>query len=368
VVHAVHSLAVGGMENGLVNVVRGLHGKIRQVVVCVTETGPLARRLPGDVVVHCLGKGPGLDPVAVLRLCRLLRRLGPDIVHSRNWGALDAVAAARLAGVPLVVHGEHGREASDPAGASARRNRIRRVLAPWVDRFVAVSCDLGRWLVETVRIEPLKVVTIHNGVDTIRFSEEGREGGRRALGVRPDEVVIGTVGRLDPVKDQLGLLEAFARLARDGIERRLVVVGTGPCREALERRASRPDLGGRVRLLGERLDVPLLLKGFDVFALPSVAEGISNTLLEAMATGLPVVATRAGGNPELVEDGVTGTLVRVGDRVDLARGLDGYVTDPGLRTLHGKAGRRRAVELFGLNRMVARYRDLYLGLLARRAT
>ncbi|MCI0546160.1 MAG: glycosyltransferase [Candidatus Rokubacteria bacterium] len=358
VAHVVHSLEIGGAETGMVNLVRGTPD-IRHTVIAMNGTGPLAERLPREVPVHCLGKRPGLDLVTLLRLARLLRRLQPDIVHSRNWAAFDAVPAAWLVRRPVVIHGEHGREITDPHGLDRRRNLVRRAVAPAVARFVTVSLDLGRWLRDTVGIPADKVLTIWNGVDTGRFSEEGREEGRRALALPPDTVVIGTVGRLDPVKDQAGLLDAFARF--DGSRHRaaLVVIGNGPCRDALAARAARADLAGRVFLLGERRDVPLLLKGLDVYTLPSIAEGISNTVLEAMATGLPVVATRTGGNPELVEDGVTGRLVPVGDRVALADALDAYAGDGHLRTLHGKAARERAVTEFGLGRMVERYRALY---------
>lgn len=366
-VHVLHSLDVGGTENGVVNLISVLDGDLRHTVISMTGSGSLARRLPAGVALHCLGKQPGLDLRAVARLAILLRLLRPSAVHSRNWGALDAVLAARLAGVPVVIHGEHGREASDPEGLSWRRNRLRRLLAPFVTRFVTVSFDLRRWLVDSVRIPPWKVLTIHNGVDITRFSDDRREAGRRALGLSPDKVVIGTVGRLDPVKDQMGVLEAFAQLQYGGTSLALVIIGDGPCRESLEARARRPDVAGRVHLLGERDHVPVLLNGLDVFVLPSLAEGISNTILEAMATGLPVIATWTGGNPELVKEGVTGTLVPVGDPSALARALWTYASDPHLRALHGKAGRQRAVEEFPLERMAARYRDLYFALAGRKA-
>jgi glycosyltransferase involved in cell wall biosynthesis len=231
---------------------------------------------------------------------------------------------------------------------------------------VAVSRDLERWLVHTVGIPAAKVQTIHNGVDTERFTDEGRGAGRAALGVADDTLVIGTVGRLDPVKDQIGLLDAFAALPSSD-RAVLVVVGDGPCRAALKARAARPDLASRVRFLGERGDVATLLPGFDVFALSSISEGISNTLLEAMACGLPVVATRTGGNPELVVPGVTGALVPVSDCRALARALATYGEDAHLRALHGKAGRERAVEHFSLGEMTCRHRDLYATLARRGA-
>lgn len=368
VVHVLDSLQVGGTENGTANLLRTLEpGDLRHTVVAMTTTGPVAARLPAGVAVHCLGKRPGWDFRAVARLTALLRRLHPDIVHSRNWGAFDAVPAARLARVPVVIHGEHGREVGDPAGLNRRRNRLRRLFLPFIDRYVTVSFDLARWLVDVVRIPATRVVTIHNGVDVARFSDERSRRGRAALGVPEGDLVVGTIGRLDPVKDQVGLIEAFAHVRTGDVPATLVIVGDGPCRGALEARAERLGIGERVRFLGARSDVAMLLGGFDVFVLPSIAEGISNTILEAMASGLPVVATETGGNPELVQHDVTGRLVSVGDRDGLAAAVGAYVADPHLRLLHGKAGRARAVEEFPLERMAARYRELYDALILRRA-
>ncbi len=363
VVHVLHSLSVGGTENGVVNLINSLNGSFTHTVVSMTDVGPLAGRLPAGVAVHSLGKRPGIDVQVIVRLARLLRKLAPDLVHSRNWAAFDAILAARFARVPALIHGEHGRDASDPNGLNGKRNLLRRLLAPLVNRFVTVSYDLRRWLVETVGVPARKILTIHNGVDTARFCDGGWETGRRALGLSQDRLVIGTVGRLDPVKDQAGLLRAFTRVQEKHPEVLLAIVGDGPCRAELHALTAELGLSSRVRFLGERTDVPLLLKGMDLFVLPSIAEGISNTILEAMATGLPIVATRTGGNPELVEDGVTGMLAPVGDPQALAAALAAYVNNPQLRALQGRAGRQRAVDEFGLERMTGKYRDLYLSLL-----
>ena len=362
VVHVLDSLAIGGMENGVVNVINAARHGLRHSVVTMTAGGPLSDRLPAGVAVHCVAKRAGIDLRAIARLARLFRRLRPDVVHSRNWGAFDAVLAARLAGVRAVVHGEHGREASDPLGLNARRNRIRRALGPLVSRFVTVSFDLRRWLVGTVGIPAGKVLTIHNGVDTARFSDGDPTEARRTLGLPADATVIGTVGRLDPVKDQAGLLAAFAAFPDSPSGPRLAIVGEGPCRQTLEGEIARLHLTGRAHLCGERRDIPSVLKAFDVFALPSRAEGISNTILEAMATGLPVVATDVGGNPELVEPDVTGRLVPAADPAALETALRSYVSDPYLRAQHGKAGRERVLQHFSLERMAQAHTDLYASL------
>lgn len=364
-IHALHvldSLAVGGMENGVVNLINAAREQVRHTVVTMTALGPLSERLPASVTVHCIGKRAGIDLGAVLRLARLVRGLRPDVVHSRNWGALDAVVAARLAGVHTVVHGEHGREAMDPEGLDPRRNRLRRLLAPLVSRFVTVSVDLRRWLVTTVRIPAHKVVTIHNGVDSVRFSPADSSEAREALGLPIGATVIGTIGRLDPVKDQAGLIEAFSGLAESGSTPILAIVGEGPSRLALEEEIRRRNLSQRVRLFGERRDVPTVLRAFDLFVLPSRAEGMSNTILEAMATGLPVVATDVGGNPELIEPETTGRLVPSGDPHALEAALRAYVADSYLRRSHGKAGRDRVLQHFSLDRMAQAHTGLYSSL------
>jgi sugar transferase (PEP-CTERM/EpsH1 system associated) len=241
------------------------------------------------------------------------------------------------------------------------------MVAPLVSRFVTVSFDLRQWLLTTVGLPAAKLVTIHNGVDVGRFSAGDRQASRRALRLPAHAVVIGAVGRLDPVKDHAGLLEAFTVLRTDQPAAELVIVGDGPCRADLERRIQERGLTGRVHLLGMRQDVPALLRGFDVFVLPSVAEGISNTVLEAMATGLPVVATRVGGNPELLEHGVTGMLVPPGNPLVLAAALRCYVEDANLRLGHGEAALRRVLAHFTLDRMAQAYRDLYQSIGSRSA-
>lgn len=363
VVHVVHSLAVGGLENGVINLVNHVGGGLRHVIVCLTEEGAMRPRLAPEIAVFTLGKRPGQDPGAFLRLVSLLRRLQPSIVHSRNWAAFDAVPAARLAGVSRVVHGEHGRDIADPEGRNTRRNWIRRRFAPLVSHFVAVSRDLERWLREEVRVPAAKVSTIHNGVDLSRFSPSDRREARKALGLPADVPMICAVGRLDPVKDQVGLVRAFAGLLPAHPEAVLLIAGEGPCRDDLTRVIAELTLAGHARLLGECRDVPRVLAATDLFALPSIAEGMSNTLLEAMAAGLPVVATWVGGNSELVEDGVTGRLVPSRNPIALRDAMAAYLDDPHLRALHGKASRERAAQCFSLDQMCEEYLSLYRRLL-----
>ncbi|MGH7304780.1 MAG: TIGR03088 family PEP-CTERM/XrtA system glycosyltransferase [Candidatus Rokuibacteriota bacterium] len=359
VAHVVHCLEIGGLENGIVNLVNAPRAGQSHAVICMTHGGANRANIRPGVDVFELHKALGHDVRTFARLVGLLRRLRPTVVHTRNWAAFDGVLAARLAGVPRVVHGEHGRDISDPDGRNRRRNRLRRLLGPLVNRFTTVSDDLRRWLVADVGIAAAKVLRVHNGVDTERFAPGDRTEIRAKLGIRADQRVVGTVGRLDPVKDQAALIQAFSRI--DDPDAVLVIAGDGACRDALHAQTAALRLGERVRFLGERRDVSRVLQAFDLFVLPSLAEGISNTILEAMATGLPVVATRVGGNPELVDDGVTGRLVPRQAPDILAEAVGEYLRDPVRRQEHGGHARARAMDLFGLDPM----RDAYAALYAR---
>ena len=370
--HVVQSLEVGGLENGVVNLLNRLNGEsFEHVICCLSRSGRLAERIRAknvDIVEVGLRTDRLRFPVLTLR--KHIRKFAPDILHTRGWSTVDAIFAGALAGVPRIVHGEHGREASDPEGRNRKRNLIRRALSPLVDQFITVSEDLRDWLINDVGIPALKVATIHNGVDTERFAPErkkqdvsgARNALRASLDVPIDAILIGAVGRLDPVKDHRALIQAFAPLSHADLPARLVIVGEGPMRTVLEAEISALRLTERVRLLGERQDIPELLKTLDIFVLPSMAEGISNTLLEAMASGLPVIATRVGGNPELVEHGKNGWLVRTGDTSELTQALKTYVADAALRRLHGSCGRQRAEQYFSLDRMAAGYAEIYYSL------
>jgi glycosyltransferase involved in cell wall biosynthesis len=225
-----------------------------------------------------------------------------------------------------------------------------------------MSQDIAQWLQMQVGVEADKIRQIYSGVDVERFAPSsgvvGEGAGNGSI------LTIGTVGRLDPVKDHASLLQAVRKLLCRVPGLRLTIVGDGPLRASLEALTAALGLGGRVTFTGARGDTPELMRSFDVFVLPSVNEGISNTILEAMATGLPVVARRVGGNPELIVDGVTGRLYDPAAPGALERALLPYLTDPALRRAHGNAGRDRVVQNFSLDEMVSGYAALYDEILA----
>jgi len=354
VAHVINIYGLGGMERGLSHLICNASPDVEHVVLCLRSKSERHPPLPPFTRVVELRKGARHSTRLLLRIARTLRELRPDVVHTRNWGGIDGIIGARLARVGRVVHGEHGWGSDDPTGRSFKRILFRRLVARWVSEYTCVSQDIRRWLTESVRVRG-PVTQIYNGVDTTGFHPApSREETRAALGVAPDEFVVGSVGRLDAIKNYPFLLQAFRDLGRTSRPAKLVLVGEGPDRARVE--AALPT---GATLLGEREDVAVLLRAFDLFVLPSLNEGISNTILEAMATGLPVLATRVGGNPELVEDGVTGTLVPSGDTAALAAALKRYVDRPELAPAHGAEGLRRARSRFSIAAMVRAYEDVY---------
>ena len=374
IAHVIHHLVTGGLENGLVNLLNRLPAeRYRHAVVCMKDYSDFRKRIVAvDIPVFAMHKRAGKDLGTQWRLLRLFRRLRPAIVHSRGLSGLDSLIPASLAGVGIRIHGEHGRDEQDLDGTNRKLIWLRRLHNPFVTRYVVLNRELEDYLVNRVGVGRDRTTLIRNGVDVARFRPE--PGNARASfpdGFRdPDLFVVGTVGRLQPVKDPCTLVRAFARaVARDHVAARrlrLVIVGDGPMRGEIERLLGESGVATLTWLVGDSTDVPRLLQGFDLFVLPSRWEGISNTILEAMACRLPVLATAVGGNLEVVEDGVTGRLVAPAAEEALAEGILGYARDPGAARRHGEAGRVRVEKEFGLERMVASYDALYATLLRRR--
>lgn len=364
VVHLVYSLGVGGLETLLVDCINRMPA-YRHAVVCLTHYTAFSDRIVRtDVALHALGKAPGLGLGTHLDFWRLMRRLRPAILHTYNLASLEYAFTATLAGIPVRIHAEHGRDAADPLGLNPKHNFLRRCLVPFVDRFIPVSEDLDRWLDKVVRIPRTKTLRIMNGVDTGKFAP----GGTAAMDSpwSAQDIVIGTVARIQDVKNHRALIDAFARLRLNAPELaprlKLTIVGDGPLLPAVREQVATLGLQDAVWLPGARADIDALLHSFSVFALPSLAEGTPVSLLEAMACGLPVVASNVGGIPEIVDDGVQGLLVPVGAIDALATALGRYAADRALRIAHGLAGRSRVEERCSMHAMLTAYGTLYDGL------
>ncbi len=368
VMHVLHRLDTGGLENGVVNLINRMPADaFRHMVVALTEVTEFRRRITRpDVPCIALHKPPGHGVKLYPRFWQLLREHRPAIVHTRNLAALEMQVPSWAAGVRGRLHGEHGRDMSDLDGSNPRFQRIRRLYAPFVQRHVALSQDLQHYLLDKVGLRPGRVVQIYNGVDTARFRPRlAADAPPEGLPFLPGQglCVVGTVGRMQTVKNQLLLARAFVRLlqAQPALQQtlRLVLVGDGPQRQPVATVLAEAGLAHLAWLPGERSDVPALMRCLDVFVLPSLAEGISNTILEAMASGLPVVATRVGGNAELVDDGTSGLVVPSDDEAALAAALARLACEPALAARMGEAARAQAQSRFSLDAMVQAYQGLY---------
>lgn len=368
VVHVVYGFHTGGLENGIVNLIRHLpRGEFRHVIVSLTDrsVGFSQRLVDEDVEFIELNKAPGHGFKLYPRLYRLFKSLAPDIVHTRNLAALETQVPAWMAGVPVRIHGEHGWDVSDPEGTKRRYQWVRKIYRPFVSHYVALSGHLERYLNQRVGVPSTCIERICNGVDVDRFSPAAE--GRALLMDSPFNAsnlrVISTVGRLQAIKDQMTLVEAFAlllqRYPQESSNLRLMLVGDGPMRPLLEEKVSALNFRDRVWFAGERSDVPDVMCATDVFVLPSRAEGISNTILEAMSCGVPVVATDVGGNGELVVPGATGLLVPAAQPEAMAEAIARYALHPKNASVAGRAGRARIVQHFSIEHMVEQYRGLY---------
>lgn len=366
VAHILFRLDYGGMENGIVNLVNTLPAsEFDHAIIAISDVSDFRSRIRRpDVRVFALNKKPGKDFGAYGRLWKLLRELKPAIVHTRNIGTMDCLPIAWLAGVPARIHGEHGWDVHDPDGKNPKYRMMRRAFAPFAQSVVTVSRDLANWLVREVGIRAGKVIHICNGVDTQRFRPRTDTRDLLPESIFPRGcVVFGSVTRLTAIKDPLNLVRAFIQVRRQlqnsGPDVRLALIGDGPLRGEVEKELRAAQCEPFVWLAGSRDDVPDLLAAFDIFVLGSLREGISNTVLEAMASGVGIIASATGGNPELIEDGRSGTLTTPGDSASLAAAMLRYATDAPYRQAHAQAARRRAEELFSLSGMMSRYRDLY---------
>ncbi|EER61906.1 sugar transferase, PEP-CTERM/EpsH1 system associated [Acidovorax delafieldii 2AN] len=369
IVHVVYRFGVGGLENVVVQLINCLPAdQFEHVVLSLTSVSDFRNRvMQPDVQFIELHKPPGHAIPLYPRIFRLLREVRPDVLHTCNLAALEIAPLAWLARVPLRVHAEHGWDAHDPKGESRRYQQVRKLYKPFVSHYVAVSEEINTYLSRVIGVPVHERSLIANGVDTDHFSPAS--GSRVAVQGCPFDLekhwLVGTVGRLQTVKNQPLLARAFVSLLRshpEAMDRmRLVVVGEGPLRAEIEDILSRAGVRQLAWLAGSRDDVAEILRSLRCFVLPSQAEGTSCTLQEAMASGLPVVATAVGGTSDLVEPNVTGKLVPPDDEAAMADAIWSLFGSAEKAAIFGRMARDRAVKRFRLDDMVARYGQLFSG-------
>ena len=348
-VHIVPSLKVGGQEMLL----HRLAVRQRQTwdvhVVCLDELGPLAEKLQeSGAAVHHLG-GLALKPWQKLgRLILLLRRLRPAIVHTHNPAShLYAVLAHALVRPRALVHTRHGQQRMLPASLAPLVNRLS---ARWTAATIAVSADVATMVQQHEGFPAAKCVVLRNGVDISAY--------RHSQGRLHDAIM---VGRLDALKDHATALRATAAVVARHPSFRLRIVGDGDERERLAALRAELGLERHVELMGTRSDIPALLAESGMFVISSVSEGVPLALLEAMASRLPIVTTRVGGIPEVLESAGAGVLVPAADPAALADGICGLIEQPATARRLAEAASRAAAADYGLDHLAKHYETIYEG-------
>ncbi len=364
IAHVLHRLYLAGAEVLAAALARKLGDRYRFVFLCLDEVGPLGRELEeqGFAVVD-LGRRPGVDLALAGRLRRAVREHRVSLLHAHQYTPFFYSALSRgLRGVPPILFTEHGRHYPDfrrPKRVLANRFLLRRG-----DRVTAVGHFVKEMLIANEGIHAARIEVIHNGIDPAPFDPDiihtHRAAVRAELSAAEGQAVILQVARFHPVKDHATAIRAMSKVCREAPGSAVLALA-GDGEKMQEARALAAELGieADVRFLGVRKDVPRLMAGADVFMLSSLSEGISVTLLEAMAAALPIAATEVGGNGEVVEHEVTGLLSPRGEGEALGDHLLRLVRDPAQRKRMGEAGRSRLLERFTQQRMHGRFEELY---------
>lgn len=363
VLHVVESLDRGGLERVVCDLAIEQQRRGHFVeVMCLFTAGEFAADLKAaGLAVHVAGKKPGLDLAAMDRLRATARAGRHEVLHTHNPVAnYYACMATPFSWRSLpIVNTRHNMGARNPAD---RREQLFRWSMLRTAKVAMVSPQVSRKFVDAGVVPQAKAAVVMNGIPIDRYleaNETSRSVARQTLGLPAEGRIIGTVGRLVGVKNHALLLAAAAPLCHADAGLRLVLIGDGELREALLSQARDLGIANQLVLTGERADIPHVLPAFDVFAMPSISEGHSIALLEAACTGLPVVATAVGGNPEIVQDGRTGVLVPTQDADALRAALGALLSDTAHRRDMGAQARLWARDTVSLAAMTTRYEDLY---------
>lgn len=349
ILHLLDSFSVGGAERLVVRMANAQAQIGHDVCIGAFSDGPMKEEC--NVPFVLFQKPPGFSIRFLNSLVRFLKKERINVLHTHMLQAdLYGAAAVRISG---------GKHVLTLHGASIFSKRKGRTLMPLVSKHCTGMVAVSNALADEMRSLGGHAVMIHNGVDLQEISRKmlSKETARKRLGIEEDVLVIGSVGNLRSVKNFPMLISSMSFLVREGINASCIIVGDGVDRDLIERAGA--NLGVTVYLLGIRSDIPEILSAFDVYACTSEREGISMAILEAMATKLPIVATRVGGNPELVSEGETGFLATRGNSTEFASALKQLALVPSLREKMGRAGRERVEQRFSFSEMISSYESIY---------
>ncbi len=368
ILHVFSTLPIGGAEDRLRTLLLNMdRDRFHPVVCCIGEKGVIGDEIESfgfEVISLGRMKHRRWDWRIVRDLISIIRDRKIDLMHTQLYHAnMYGRLAAFRAGVPVVIT-----ECNVYKTYKFKRKVINRFLGKRTDRVIAVSNSVRDYVLERDGLDPAKVTVVNNGVDITRFkpaTNQEKVEIRRSLGIDPDLELLGTVSRLSSQKGHTYLLKAFASTLEAFPDLKLLIVGSGSLEEELKREAAGLDLIDSVRFLGARRDVPEILKALDIFVMPSLWEGFPRALLEAMATGLPVVAARVGGVPDAIEDRVSGLLVEPTDVDGLADSVSAVLTDSALAMKLGNNAREVVEGSFSVSFMADNMARLYREVLER---
>lgn len=355
-----HSMGMGGIERMIVEMVSGLENDKYSVQVAVFEGGGVLEQdlQRAEVPVHVFDKKEGIDLFLFFKLIRFIKEQKIHVVHSNNYSAwlYSAVAALFCCGT-RVVYTAHSNETAK----KKHRFILEKCLTYFTDSVVTVSDQVRKVMIEDSGIDSNNIQVVPNGVDTKRFAKNAVVGGqvRKSLGINNSDIVLGTIGRLVPVKDHKTMITALALITSLRSDIKLIIVGDGILRDELEQFVRGAKVENNVIFAGEQEDVSPYYCAMDIYMVSSISEGMSLSILEAMSSALPVIATDVGGNPQLVKNHVSGLLTPVGDADTMHLKVLELVEDEKKREAMGSEGRAVVESHFSKSAMIARYSSLY---------
>ena len=357
VLHLIYCFDIGGLEKVMAECINHLPETFEHTIVSLTKITQYANEsLNYPVEMIELNKKTGNDFSLYWKLYQLLKKIKPDVLHSYNLPTLEYQLIGFLAGIKIRIHAEHGRDINDPQGINKKYNFLRRIINPFIHHWIAVSKDLQYWLINTVKLPHKKVKLIYNGVDTEHFKSSIRKNNNK------EKIVIGTIGRFDPVKNQKILVDVFNQIRYQQPELaeklQITIIGNGAEYQNIKQLVAHEKLQKYFLLPGVQYNIAEILNDFDIFVLPSIAEGVPMTLLEAMSMGIPSVCSRVGGIPEVLND-KTGILVKPESSKELVQALISLMKNKKMMLQLGKNARQYVIDNLSIQTMVKQYEQLY---------
>lgn len=367
ILHIIYKLDTGGLENGLINLINHLpRHQYQHTILSLTTASEFKKRIQNkNVTIICLNKDPGPLHLYYRKIWKIIRQINPDIVHTRNLSAIECQIVAAFSKIRYRIHSEHGRDIGDIQGTNRKNIVLRRLMKPFIHHFIALSYDIKKYLMNKIKIPEDQISLIYNGVDTHKFKP--MYGGPNLAKHVRSNVSFVSIGRIQKVKNFPMLISA-AKILLDKLKDKNIksnfsvhIIGDGPELLHCKNLASHFGVVEFIKFYGHQENISEILNELDVFILPSLVEGISNTILEAKSCGLPVIATDVGGNSEIINlhDEQDGILVPSSNPKVLADAMLQFIENSELINQMGKNARISAINHFSLEAMVNKYHKVY---------